>query len=108
VTEVELGDLKKVGHDIADLLSQRLKAEVSLKGKILDVPEIVNGKHYGAKDLKVQVKHVLHQLHLSEDYRVLAEHQKIRIVKIEEKEKHHERAGTAAPPSKTLPYFFPG
>ncbi len=108
MTEVELGDLKNVGNDIADLLSQRLKVEVSRKGKTLVVPDAINGKHFGAKDLKLQVKHVLHQLHLSDEYRVLTEHQTIRIVKVEEKVRRHEREGTAPPPSASMPYFFPG
>lgn len=106
--EVELGDLKKVGNDMAYLLGQRLKADVTVKGKTLLVPETANGKHLGVKDLKLQVKHVLHHMHLSDDYRVLAEHQTIRIVKVEEKSSHVERRGTAAPPAQTLPYFFPG
>ncbi|MGD0177288.1 MAG: hypothetical protein ABSC50_10745 [Candidatus Bathyarchaeia archaeon] len=106
--EVELGDLKKVGNDIANLLGQRLKAEVTLKGKTLLVPDTVNGKRLGVKDLKLQVKHVLHHMHFSDDYRVLAEHQKIRIVRVEEKPKHAEREGSAAPPAQTMPYFFPG
>lgn len=108
MTEVELGGLKKVGKDIADLLSERLRTEVKLKGKTLIVPETINGKHFGVKDLKLQVKHVLHHMHLSEDYRVLAEHQRIRIVKVEERAKHGEREGRAPPPAKSLPYFFPG
>ena len=108
MTEVELGDLKKVGNDIADLLGQRLKAEITLKGKSLFVPETINGKHFGVKDLKLQVKHVLHHMHLSDDYRVLAEHQKVRIVRVEEKAKHAEREGTAPPPAQSMPYFFPG
>ena len=108
MTEVELGDLKKVGNDIADLLSQRLNAQVALKGKTIVVPDMVNGKRFGVKDLKLQVKHVLHHMHLSDDYRVLAEHQKIRIVKIEEKTKHLGREGTAPAPAQSLPYFFPG
>ncbi len=108
MTEVELGDLKKVGNDIADLLGQRLKAEVTLKGKTLLVPETINGKRFGVKDLKLQVKHVLHHMHLSDDYRVLAEHQKVRIVRVEERTKHAEREGTAPPPAQSMPYFFPG
>ena len=94
-----MGDLKKVGNDIANLLGQRLKAEVTLKGKTLLVPDTANGKRLGVKDLKMQVKHVLHHMHFSDDYRVLAEHQKIRIVRVEEKPKHAEREGTAAPPA---------
>ncbi len=107
LTEVELGDLKKVGKDIAELLGQRLKTEVILKGKTLIVPDVVNSKHLGVKDLKLQVKHVLHHLHLSEDYRVLAEHQKIRVVKVEEKVRHVEKEGTAPAPAQSLPYLFP-
>ncbi len=106
--EVELGDLRKVGNEIADLLGERIRAEVALKGKTLLIPETVNGKRFGVKDLKLQVKHVLHHMHLSDDYRVLTEHQKIRIVKVEEKVKHAEREGSAPPPAQTLPYFFPG
>jgi hypothetical protein len=106
--EVELGDLKKVGNDFADLLGQRISAEVTVKGKTLLVREAVNGKQIGMKDLKLQVKHVLHHMHLSEDYRVLAEHQKIRIVRVEERTKRAEREGSAPAPAQSLPYFFPG
>ena len=103
-----MGDLKKVGNDVADLLGQRLRAEVTVKGKTLLIPENVNGKQFGVKDLKLQVKHVLHHMHLSEDYRVLAEHQKIRIVRVEERTRRGEREGTAPAPAQSLPYFFPG
>jgi hypothetical protein len=106
--EVELGDLKKVGNDMADLLGERLNAEVTLKGKTILVPETINGRSFGVKDLKLQVKHVLHHMHFSDGYRVLAEHQKIRIVRVHEKEKHEERGGTAPPPAQSMPYFFPG
>jgi hypothetical protein len=107
LVEVELGDLKKVGKDIAEILDERLKAQVEVKGKSLFVPDTVNGKHYGVKDMKLHVKHALHQLGLSEEYRVLAEHHKIRIVKIEEKVRYREQEGTAPPPAQSLPYFFP-
>ena len=107
MVEIELGDLKKVGKDIAETLEQRLKIEVEVKGKSLIVPDTANGKHYGVKDLKLHVKHALHQLGLSEEYRVLAEHHKIRIVKIEEKARYAGREGTAPRPAQSLPYFFP-
>ncbi len=103
--EVELGDLKKVGKEIADSLGQRLKVDVSQKGKLLIVD---NSKiALGVKDVKLQVKHVLHQLGFSEEYRVLAEHHIVRIVKVEEKVRYTERRGTAPPPSQSLPYLFP-
>lgn len=107
MTEVELNDLKRVGKDIAELLEQRLKTEVKVKGKVLIVPDTVNGRKLGVKDLKLQVKHVLHHLGLSEEYRVLAEHHIVRIVKVEEKPRPMEKQGTPPPASKTLPYFFP-
>jgi len=107
--EVELGELKKVGKEIAESLSQRLKTEVSHKGKVLEVPDTIGGRTIGVKDLKTQVKHVLHQLGFSDDYRVLTEHHIVRIVKSEEKGRPHmERKGTAPPPAQSLPYFFPG
>ena len=105
--EVELGDLKKVGKDIAEILGQRLKTKLEAKGKALIVPETINGKHYSVKDVKLHVKHALHQLGLSEEYRVLSEHQQVRIVRVEEKQRYGEREGTAPPPSQSLPYFFP-
>jgi hypothetical protein len=105
--EVELSDLKQVGKDIAQILGQRLQVEAIVKGKLLLLPDEVNGRRLGVKDVKLQLKHALHNLGLSEEYRVLAEHHRIRIVKIEVKQKMAERKGTTPPPSQSLPYFFP-
>jgi len=105
--EVELGDLKKVGKEIAESLRQRLKTDVSQKGKVLVVADTKIGSRLGVKDVKLQVKHVLHQLGFSEEYRVLAEHHIVRIVKVEEKIRYAERKGTTPAPSKSLPYLFP-
>ena len=102
-----MGDLKKVGKELAESLGQRLKIEVSLKGKLLIVPDAEGGSKFGVKDVKLQVKHVLHQLGFSEEYRVLAEHHMVRIVKVGEKYRPSEREGNVAPPSQSLPYFFP-
>ena len=107
MTEVELGDLKKVGKEIAQSLGQKLKAEVAVKGRILVVPDTLNGKRVGVKDLKLLLKHALHQLGFSKEYRVLAEHGKVRIVRIEEKPKPAEREGRVPAPSQSLPYLFP-
>jgi hypothetical protein len=108
MVEVELSDLKKVGKDISELLGQRLRTEVTVKGGTLLVPDEANGHHVGVKDVKMQVKHVLHHLGLSEEYRVLTEHHKVRIVKVEEKLRPAaERKASAPPPSQSLPYFFP-
>lgn len=103
-----MGDLKKVGKDVAEILEKRLKTEVQVKGKMLLVPDTVNGKSCGVKDVKMHVKHALHQLGLSGQYRVLTEHHLVRIVKVEEKAHYADRAGAAPPPSQSLPYFFPG
>jgi len=108
LVEVELGDLKKVGKDIAEIVNKKLGAEVQVKGKLLLIPDTVNGKHYGVKDVKLIMKHALHQLGLAAEYRVLAEHHQVRIVKVEEKVRYAERGGTAPPPAQSLPYFFPG
>jgi hypothetical protein len=108
LVEVELGDLKKVSKDIAEVVSARLGEEVQVKGKLLLIPDTIKGKHYGVKDVKLVMKHALHQLGMSEEYRVLAEHHQVRIVKVEEKTRYAEREGVAPPPSQSLPYFFPG
>jgi hypothetical protein len=105
--EIELGDLKKVGKEIAESLGERLRTEVSLKGKLLIVSDVTSGSKLGVKDVKLQVKHVLHQLGFSEEYRVLTEHHRVRIVRVEEKVRYAEREGAAPPPSQSLPYFFP-
>ena len=105
--EVELSDLKRVGKEIAEFLEQRLKAEVGVKGKVLVLPDVVNGRKLGVKDVKLQLKHALHHLGLSDEYRVLAEHHRVRIVKIEEKARPTERRGTTPPAAQSLPYFFP-
>lgn len=106
--EVELNDLKRVGKDIAQILGERLNLKVDVKGKMLLVPDTGDGQKVGVKDVKLQLKHALHHLNLSEDYRVLAEHHRVRIVKIEEKARIVERRGNAPPPGQSLPYFFPG
>ena len=108
LVEVELGDLKRVGKDIAEIVGKKVGGEVQTKGKLLLVPDTVNGKHYGVKDVKLLMKHALHQLGMSDEYRVLAEHHQVRIVKVAEKVRYGEREGVAAPPSQSLPYFFPG
>jgi len=108
LVEVELGDLKKVGEDIAEVVSKKIGGEVEVKGKLLLVPDTINGKHYGVKDVKLIMKHALHQLGMSNEYRVLAEHHQVRIVKVEEKAHYAERRGVAPPPAQSLPYFFPG
>jgi len=108
LVEVELGDLKKVGKDIAEIVSRKVGEDVQVKGKLLLVPDTVKGKHYGVKDVKLIMKHALHQMGMSNEYRVLAEHHQIRIVKVEEKVHYADREGATPPPSKSLPYFFPG
>ena len=108
MVEVELGDLKKVSKDIAEILRTRLGEEVQVKGKLILIPDTIKGKHYGVKDVKLIMKHALHQLGMSEEYRVLAEYHQVRIVKVEEKTRYAERQGAAPPPSQSLPYFFPG
>jgi Holliday junction resolvasome RuvABC DNA-binding subunit len=105
--EVELGDLKKVGKELAEALTQRLKADVSLKGKTLVVDD-PTGSKLSVKEVKLQVKHALHQLGFSEEYRVLTDQHRVRITKVEEKIRYAERGGRAPAPSKSLPYLFPG
>ena len=105
---MELGELKKVGKEFAESLGDRLKIEVALKGKVLIVPDTGAENKLNVKDVKQQVKHVLHQLGFSDEYRVLEEHHTVRIVKVAEKYRPVERKGGAPAPSKSLPYFFPG
>ena len=105
--EVELGDLKKVGKEIAESLSERLNTDATLKGRVILLPDIASGKKFGVKDVKLQVKHVLHHLGFSDEYRVLTEQHRVRIVRVEEKIRPLEHKGTPPPASQSLPYFFP-
>ena len=106
--EVELSDLKKVGKDISELLGQKLRTEVEVKGSRLIVPDVAGGQRFGVKDVKTQVKHVLHHMGLLEEYRVLTEQHRIRIVRVQEKYRPPaEKKGTTPPPSQSLPYLFP-
>jgi len=106
--EVELGDLEKVGKEISNRLESKLGAEVVLKGSRLIVSDKKDGPRFGVKDVKIQLKRVLYHLGLSDEYRVLAEHHEIRIVREKEKPRQApERRGVAPPPSQSLPYYFP-
>jgi len=105
--EVELGDLKKFGKDLSETLKQRMKIEITVKGGTLILNDSDNHQ-VNMKDAKLQMKHALHQLKLSEEYRVLSEHHKIRLVRVEQKSHYAEKRGAAPPPSQSLPYFFPG
>src|SRR5208337_4835247 len=104
--EVELGDLKKVEKELADLLTQRLKTDVTMKGGKLFLDQ--TGGHVSPKDAKMQVKHALRHMGLAEGYRVLSEHHIIRIERLVEKKKHKfEKEREAPVPSQSMPYFFP-
>jgi hypothetical protein len=106
--EIELSDLRKFSDEVSTLLREKLSVEVTSKGDILMVPETANGQRFSIKDVKMQMKRVLHHLGLSHQYRVLEEHHKIRIVKVKESPKHPtKQKGSPAPPSQTLPYLFP-
>ena len=72
------------------------------------VPETAKGEKLEIKDVKRQVKHALHHLGLSHEYRVLADHHRIVIEKVKNKPPHAEHEGTPPSPYQTLPYFFPG
>ena len=83
--EVELGEVKKVEKELADLLRQRLKTDVTVKGGKLLLDQ--TDGHVSPKDAKLQVEHALH-LGLTEGYRVLSQHHIIRIEKLAEKKKY--------------------
>jgi hypothetical protein len=104
--EVETDGIKKVEKELAELLRQRLKTDVTMKGGKLFLDQ--SDGRVSPKDAKLQVKHVLRHLGLAEGYRVLSEHHIIRIVKLVEKKRHKfEKEGEAPAPSQSMPYFFP-
>jgi hypothetical protein len=104
--EVELDGVKKVEKELADLLRQRLKTDVTMKGGKLFLDQ--TGGHVSPKDAKLQVKHALRHLGLAEGYRVLSEHHIILIEKlVEKKRRKFEKERETPAPSQTMPYFFP-
>ena len=104
--EVELDGIKKLAKEFAELLRQRLKTDVAMKSGKLFLDQ--TGGHVSPKDAKSQVKHALRHMGLAEGYRVLSEHQVIRIEKLVEKKRHKfKKEGEAPAPSQSMPYFFP-
>jgi hypothetical protein len=104
--EVELGDLKEMGNEFARLLEARLKTDVEMNGNKLTLGK-GSSHHSHPKEVKTQIKHVLHHMGFSQNYRVLSDHSRIRIVRLEKKERHAEKEGVAPNPAQTLPYLFP-
>jgi mRNA-degrading endonuclease RelE of RelBE toxin-antitoxin system len=104
--EVEMGDLKEVGKELAKVLEERLKTHVEMNESRLVLRE-GSSRHIHLKDVKMQVKHALHHLGFSSGYRVLSEHSTIRIFRVEKKRRHVKREGLAPSPSQSLPYLFP-
>jgi len=106
--EIELGDLEKAGRQISQILEKKLRTEIAVNGSKLIVSEKSNDLRFGVKEVKTQLKHALHHLGLSDEFRVLVERSKIRIIRVEEKTRPApERKSTVPPPSQSLPYFFP-
>jgi hypothetical protein len=101
-----MGDLKEVGKELARALEERLKADVEMNGNKLMLHQR-SSTHLRPKDVKMQVKHVLHRLGFSHGYKVLSEHALIRIIRDEKKQRRVEREGVAPRPSQSLPYLFP-
>ena len=104
--EIEVSEIKRVEKDLADLLKERLKTDVTVRGGKLILDQ--TDGHVSPKDVKLQVKHALRHLGLEEGYRVLSEHHIIRIEKLAEKKKHkHEKEGEVPAVARSMPYFFP-
>jgi hypothetical protein len=104
--EVELGELKEVGKEFARLLQERLKTDVQMNGNTLILCELPS-ENLRLKDAKLAAKHVLHHLGFSHSYRVLSEHNVIRIIRVKEKRRHVGKEGMPPAPSQSLPYLFP-
>jgi hypothetical protein len=104
--EVELGGLREVSKEFRRLLEERLKTDVEINGDKLMLRER-HSEHLRTKDVKIATKHVLHHLGFSHSYRVLSEHNVIRIVRVEEKRRHVEKESIPPAPSQSLPYLFP-
>jgi hypothetical protein len=83
--EIELGEIKKVEKELANLLREKLKTDVTVKGGKLLLDQ--TDGHVNPKDVKLQVEHALRHLGFTEGYRVLSEHHIIRIEKLAEKKK---------------------
>ncbi len=101
-----MGDLKQVGKELARGLRESMKTEVEISGSRLTLSED-SSRHLRVKDVKTHVKHILHHLGFSQEYRVLSEQSLIRIVRVEKKRRHVEKEGLAPAPSQSLPYLFP-
>jgi hypothetical protein len=104
--EVEVGPLHEFGNELAKMLQKNLKTDVELNGSTLVLRDGSNG-HLRPKDVKMQIKHVIHHLGFSHEYRVLSDHSVLRIVKVGHKSRPQEKGGSVPNPSQSLPYLFP-
>lgn len=106
--EVDLSDLEKRGKEISQLLEEKLRTGITVKGRRLILLEKEDTRRFSIKEVKSQLKNVLHSLGFSDRYRILVDRQKIRIVKKLEKSRLPvQRKGTVPSAPRTLPYFFP-
>lgn len=101
---------------MSELESERSSLSAFLKSKIR-VPITVEGKGLVigsreetllSRNVKIYVKRFLYHRGFSETYRVIEEHEVIRITKRKRRgERRIEKKGTPPSPYDTMPYYFP-
>lgn len=100
-----MSELKNERGRLSDFLKLKLRASIVVKGKILVVG---SEERLSPKDVKTCVKRFLYHRGLSENYRVIKEHETIRITKRRlSKKKRVKKKGIPPSSYDTLPYLFP-
>jgi hypothetical protein len=103
---LDLGDLKKEKHALAEFLQSKLQMPVKIKGNILVLGDEESKTR--KNDVKVYIKTYLHQRGYSKMYRVTVNRQQVRLTKTDlQKRRKAPKEGLTPHPADTMPWYYP-
>ena len=104
---VDVGDLKKEEKALAKFLQSKLQVPIRMNDKALIIDDTKTLKK--ARAVKMYVKAFLHKRGLSEEYRVTAHRQLVRVLKVKthKRSKARKEEGRVPHPTETMPWYYP-
>jgi hypothetical protein len=100
LVEIDIGDLKGERARLIEFLRSKV-GDVGSSGDLLNL-------NCGSKEARLYLKKFLHQLSISEEYKVIASGGVLRIVRVRGRRREGQgRRGLPPPPSSSMPYLFP-
>jgi len=101
-----MSELENERGNLSTFLKSKIRVPITVEGKRLVVGS--REERLLPRDVKTHVKQFLYHRGLSETYRVIEEHEVVRITKRKHKgERRVEKKGTPPSPYDTMPYYFP-